>query len=114
MHDLLVYALIENEPLSTEHLRGDVISIDNAIEELAALADMPDGRMRRAVRVVAFDRATSMQVCASTAETLIRLRRKRRSLAARQVGEANTARRLDDEVRRHADAAAEAARNPDV
>jgi len=44
MHDLLIEALIENEPLSTEYLRGVSISTDNAIEQLAALATMPDGK----------------------------------------------------------------------
>ncbi len=31
MHDLLIEALIENEPLSTEYLRGVAVSADNAI-----------------------------------------------------------------------------------
>ena len=44
MHDLLIEALIENEPLSTEYLRGVSISTDNAIEQLAALATMSDGK----------------------------------------------------------------------
>ena len=45
MHDLLIEALIENEPLSTEYLRGVAVSTDNAIAQLAALADMPYGKM---------------------------------------------------------------------
>jgi len=44
MHDLLIEALIENEPLSTEYLRGVAVSTDNAIAQLAALADMPYGK----------------------------------------------------------------------
>jgi len=50
MHDLLIEALIENEPLSTEYLRGVAVSTDNAIAQLAALADMPYGRSNSTVR----------------------------------------------------------------
>jgi len=42
MHDLLIEALIENEPLSTESLRDLAHTADNSIEELEALAEMPD------------------------------------------------------------------------
>jgi len=46
MHDVLIETLIENEPLSTEYLRGVAVSTDNAIAQLAALADMPYGKMQ--------------------------------------------------------------------
>lgn len=42
IHDLLIEALIENEPLSTETLRGVVNTMDNSIDELEALAELPD------------------------------------------------------------------------
>ena len=45
MHDLLIEGLIENEPLSTEYLRGLGESAGNTIGQLEALAEMPDGRM---------------------------------------------------------------------
>jgi hypothetical protein len=45
MHDLLIEALIENEPLSTAYLRGLSDTTENAIERLEAFADMPDGKI---------------------------------------------------------------------
>ena len=45
MHDLLIEALIENEPLSTAYLRGLSDTTENAIERLEAIADMPDGKI---------------------------------------------------------------------
>jgi hypothetical protein len=42
IHDLLVEALIENEPLSTEDLRAVANTMDNSIDELEALAELPD------------------------------------------------------------------------
>jgi hypothetical protein len=42
MHDLLIEALIENEPASTETLRGLANTMDNSIEELEALTELPD------------------------------------------------------------------------
>jgi hypothetical protein len=46
MHFLLLEALLANEPLSTEYYRGLSESADNSIEQLEALAEMPDGRMQ--------------------------------------------------------------------
>lgn len=45
MHDLLIEALIENEPLLTAYLRGLSDTTQNAIEQLEALAAMPDGKI---------------------------------------------------------------------
>jgi hypothetical protein len=45
MHDLLLEALIENEPLSTAYLRGLSDATENTIEHLEALAEMPDGKI---------------------------------------------------------------------
>ena len=39
MHDLLIEALIENEPLSTAYLRGLSDATENTIERLEALAE---------------------------------------------------------------------------
>ena len=46
MHDLLVEALVANEPLQTEYLSGLRITAENAIEHLEVLATMPDGKMQ--------------------------------------------------------------------
>ena len=46
MHDLLIEALIENEPLSTESLRGLAQTTESSIEELEALAELPDEMVR--------------------------------------------------------------------
>jgi hypothetical protein len=48
IHDLLIEALIENEPLSTEILRDVANTMDNSIEELEALAELPDEMARDA------------------------------------------------------------------
>ena len=45
-HDLLIEALIANEPLSTAYLRGLADSTGLAIEHLEALAELPDGKMQ--------------------------------------------------------------------
>lgn len=50
MHDLLIEGLVENEPLSTAYLRGLGESAGNTIEQLEALAEMPDGRMQQLQR----------------------------------------------------------------
>ena len=42
MHNLLIEALIENEPLSTETLRRVAKTTENSIDELEALAEMPE------------------------------------------------------------------------
>lgn len=44
MHDLLIEALIDNEPLSTAYLRGLSDATENTIEQLEALAATTDGR----------------------------------------------------------------------
>ena len=46
MHDLLVEALVANEPLQSEYLSGLSVTAENAIEHLEVLATMPDGRMQ--------------------------------------------------------------------
>ena len=46
MHDLLIEALIANEPVSTAYLRGLADSTDLAIENLEALAELPDNKMQ--------------------------------------------------------------------
>lgn len=46
MHDLLLEALIANEPLSTAYLHGLADSTLLAIENLEALAELPDGKMQ--------------------------------------------------------------------
>ena len=46
MHFLLLEALLANKALSTEYYRGLSESADNSIEQLAELAEMPDGRMQ--------------------------------------------------------------------
>ncbi len=45
MHDLLIEALIENEPLSTAYLRGLSDATENTIEQLEALVETADGRI---------------------------------------------------------------------
>ena len=45
MHDLLIEALIQNEPLSTAYLHGLGESAGTAIEQLEALATRPNGKM---------------------------------------------------------------------
>ena len=46
MHELLIEALLADESLSTEYLHGLSESTGNAIEQLEALEDMPDGKMQ--------------------------------------------------------------------
>jgi hypothetical protein len=46
IHDVLIEALIENEPASTETLRGLANTMDNSIEELEALTELPDEMAR--------------------------------------------------------------------
>jgi hypothetical protein len=47
MHDLLTESLIENEPLSTTHLRQLSDTTRNAIERLETLVRMPNGEIRQ-------------------------------------------------------------------
>ena len=46
MHELLIEALVDNEPLQTEYLSGLSVTAENAIDHLDALATMPDGKMQ--------------------------------------------------------------------
>jgi hypothetical protein len=46
MYDLLVDTIIANEPLATDYLRDLVLATGTAIEQLEALAAMPDGRVQ--------------------------------------------------------------------
>ena len=46
MHFLLREALLANKALSTEYYRGLVGSTDNSIEQLEALAEMPESKMQ--------------------------------------------------------------------
>jgi hypothetical protein len=46
MHDLLLEALAANERLATEYVRGLGDAAANSIEQLEALAALPDGRMQ--------------------------------------------------------------------
>ena len=46
MHFLLLEALLADKALSTEYYRGLSDSTNNSIEQLEALAEMPDGRMQ--------------------------------------------------------------------
>ena len=46
MHFLLLEALLANKTLATEYYRGLVDSTDNSIEQLEALAELPDGKMQ--------------------------------------------------------------------
>ena len=46
MHFLLLDAVLANEALQTEYYRGLSESADNSIEQLEALAELPDGKMQ--------------------------------------------------------------------
>jgi hypothetical protein len=45
MHDLLVEA-IHSEPRVADFLRGYTDALDNALQQLEALAEMPDGKVQ--------------------------------------------------------------------
>jgi len=53
MHDLLVEAMIANEALQTEYLSGLSVTAENAIDQLEALATMPDGKMQKSTTCAA-------------------------------------------------------------
>jgi predicted RNA-binding Zn ribbon-like protein len=46
MYDLLVEAIVANEPLATDYLRDLVLAAGTSIEQLETLAAMPDGKMQ--------------------------------------------------------------------